>query len=84
MKRSYQMCKRTVMDTTDPEIWFDEKGISNYVYYFENEVKLRWFPDEEGKRRLLRIVERIKNENSLDTYHHCFVIGIHACCGTIF
>lgn len=32
---SYQMCVRTVMDTTDPEIWFDEQGVSSHALHFD-------------------------------------------------
>jgi N-acetyl sugar amidotransferase len=62
------------MDTTDPDIWFDDKGVSNHVYYFEKEVKPRWFPNEEGEKRLAEIVKRIKAENTRNEYE-C-VIGL--------
>ena len=74
MERPYQMCTKTVMDTTDSDIWFDEDGVSNYVYYFEKEVKPGWFPNEEGKKHLLGIVERIKSENA-DKEYDC-IIGL--------
>jgi N-acetyl sugar amidotransferase len=31
----YQMCVRTVMDTTDPEIWFNEYGVSSHALKFD-------------------------------------------------
>ena len=31
----YQVCTRTVMDTSDPDIRFDADGVSNYVHEFE-------------------------------------------------
>lgn len=31
---SYQVCTVTVMDTTDPDITFDENGVCNYVHEF--------------------------------------------------
>jgi len=74
MDRPYQMCTKTVMDTTDPDIWFDEFGVSNYVYYFENEVKPKWFPNEEGEKRLAKIIDRIKDEND-DNEYDC-IIGL--------
>lgn len=30
MKREYQICKNCVMDTSDPEITFDENGNCNH------------------------------------------------------
>lgn len=62
MNREYQMCTRCVMDTTDPDITFDENGVCNYCHYFDKYIKPRWFPNEEGKRRLEKIIEEIKQE----------------------
>ena len=59
-QRPYQMCTRCVMDTTDPLIEFDEKGVCNHCYYFENNVKPNWFPNEEGKTKLKRMLEEVK------------------------
>ena len=39
MERAYQMCVKTVMDTTDPDITFDERGISSHYHYFQKEIK---------------------------------------------
>lgn len=60
--RPYQMCTRCVMDTTDPEITFDEHGVCNHCREFDEITSKRWFPNEEGQRRLERIVEQIKRE----------------------
>ncbi len=68
MISKYQVCTRCVMDTTDPEITFDENGVCNHCHYFDREVKPRWFPNEEGKRRLEGIVDRIKEENRNKQY----------------
>src|SRR5688572_4934272 len=35
----YQMCTKTVMDTTDPDIVFDENGVCNHYHYFQKEIK---------------------------------------------
>lgn len=36
---TYQRCVRTVMDTTDPEIWFDEEGVSSHALRFDEIMK---------------------------------------------
>ncbi|GAA3927263.1 N-acetyl sugar amidotransferase [Microbacterium soli] len=36
---TYQRCVRTVMDTTDPEIWFDEQGVSSHALRFDATMK---------------------------------------------
>src|SRR5690349_3542485 len=33
--RPYQRCVRTIMDTTDPDIWFDENGVSSHAINFD-------------------------------------------------
>ena len=33
--RQYQMCVRTIMDTTDPDIWFDENGVSSHALEYD-------------------------------------------------
>lgn len=48
------------MDTTDPEITFDEAGICNHCRIFEEVTKKGWFPNEEGARILRQIIENIK------------------------
>ncbi|MGD9601764.1 MAG: N-acetyl sugar amidotransferase [Gammaproteobacteria bacterium] len=59
-ERPYRMCTRCVMDTTDPLIEFDEKGVCNHCHYFENNVKPNWFPDDEGAVRLQKMLEEVK------------------------
>ena len=64
----YQMCKRCVMDTTEPDIVFDEKGICNHCKdYFEIEKKLV-FKGEEGKKKLEEIVNKIKEDGKHKKY----------------
>lgn len=31
----YQVCVRTIMDTTDPDIWFDENGVSSHALQYD-------------------------------------------------
>ena len=55
----HQVCTRLVMDTTDPEITFDEDGVCNY--WHEYEVYRATLPDAaERERRLLSLVAEIK------------------------
>lgn len=56
----YQICTKTVMDTSDPTITFDKDGISNHYWDFHNIVKPNWHPDEQGRQELERRVEAIK------------------------
>jgi len=67
-KRDYQICKRCVMDATDPDIVFDENGICNNCKdYFEKEKKIV-FKGEEGKREIEEIVDKIKKDGKNKKY----------------
>lgn len=57
---TYQICTKTVMDTSYPGITFDNDGISNHYHDFINIVKPNWHPDESGRLELERWVSKIK------------------------
>jgi len=48
------------MDTSDPNIIFDENGVCDHCHDYENNVKPNWHTDENGKKELIKIVEKIK------------------------
>lgn len=58
----YQICTFCVMDTTDPDITFDEDGRCNHCRNFESARGTVWFPDEEGARRLEKMIEVVTAE----------------------
>lgn len=74
MKNHHQICTRCIMDTTDLDIKFDEKGVCNHCLKFESRLKKNWFPNDEGKKRLDKIVNQIKNDGKNKKYD-C-VIGL--------
>ena len=59
-KRPYQICKKLVMDTSDPSIKFDSNGISNHFHEFNNNVVHHWHPSSFGKLFLEETIEKIK------------------------
>src|SRR3954470_7627760 len=52
VSRPYQICVRCVMDTSDPEITFDDHGVCNHCLGFVELAARSWHPDEEGGRLL--------------------------------
>ncbi len=60
--RPYQRCTRTIMDTTDPDIWFDENGVSSHALHFDEVFAPELFPAQRGERlgELEQLVETIK------------------------
>lgn len=62
MKKEYQMCTKTIMDTSDPNIVFNERGESDYYVNFINEILPSWKTDEEGMKQLMLTAEKIKKD----------------------
>lgn len=61
---NHQICSKCIMDTTDPEIEFDEEGVCNHCRYFEHILSKKWYPDERGQKLLDDIVKKIQREGS--------------------
>lgn len=58
----YQICTKTIMDTSDSNIVFDEAGVSDYYYNFQNVILPSWHTDERGEKELLNLAEKIKKD----------------------
>lgn len=58
----YQMCVRTIMDTTDPDIWFDENGVSSHALQYDENYASIVDAAQTGKRlgQLNSLVAAIK------------------------
>ena len=57
---NYRMCKVTVMDTSDPEITFDEKGISNHYYEYQEKASRLLLKESEREKAFESIINKIK------------------------
>ncbi|NLG33317.1 MAG: hypothetical protein GX550_07335 [Syntrophomonadaceae bacterium] len=57
--RKYQICQRCIMDTSDPEIVFDEKGICNHCKRAEQILGREPYclPLAEKEKRLKNLAE---------------------------
>ena len=58
----YQICTKTIMDTSDPNIVFNEKGESDYYTNFIDAILPNWHTDERGYSELMQTAEKIKKE----------------------
>ncbi len=56
----YQVCTNCVMDTTDPDIRFDENGRCDHCNNFYNVILPSWHTDEKGYQQLTALAEKIK------------------------
>ncbi|MFB8386170.1 N-acetyl sugar amidotransferase [Microbacterium sp. NPDC055910] len=71
-----QVCTRTVMDTTDPDVWFDDAGVSSHALRFDELFADRVERAQTGGRadELSAIVDKIKRSGEGKPYD-C-VIGV--------
>lgn len=60
--REYQICNSCIMDTSDPNIHFDEQGLCDYCNNFKNTIKPSWHTDEKGAEELRQLATKIKKE----------------------
>jgi N-acetyl sugar amidotransferase len=69
MERPYQQCSISVMDTiADPDISFDDKGISNYYYAYRKAEAELLVSGIEGRKKLEQIAEMIKQDGKDQPY----------------
>ena len=59
-ERPHQVCTKTIMDTTDPEITFDENGECHYVEKYNQATKDDVNNKEIRKQQLFAQLEKIK------------------------
>ena len=62
------------MDTSDPEITFDEKGVCNHCYRYDSILDSRVFKGEIAQEKLKKVVSEIKNKGTNKEYD-C-IIGV--------
>ncbi|MCZ2085142.1 MAG: N-acetyl sugar amidotransferase [Flavobacteriales bacterium] len=58
--RPYQICTKTIMDTTDPNIVFNEKGESDYYTNYKENIEPNWDTGDKGYKELMKIADKIK------------------------
>jgi N-acetyl sugar amidotransferase len=56
----YQICTKLVIDTSDPDAYFDADGICNHYHDFKKVVEPRWDTGAKGKMQLERAIAAIK------------------------
>lgn len=56
----YRICKRCIMDTSDPNIQFDAHGLCDYCNNFDATIQPNWHTDEQGAQRLSQLADQIR------------------------
>ncbi len=57
------MCGRCVMDTSDPNIKFDDRGVCDYCNNFENTIRPNWDTGVVGQRLLQKMADAILTDS---------------------
>lgn len=70
----YQICSNCIMDTTDPNITFNERGWCDYCRNYHENILPNWHPNDQGEKELSKIIEKIKKHGK-GRDHDC-LIGI--------
>ena len=60
--KKYQICVHCVMDTSDPDISFDNLGVCDYCNNFHQTIKPNWHTDDRGEKELADLARRIKRD----------------------
>lgn len=58
--RTYRQCNRCLMDTSDSDIVFDERGHCNHCNRYFQRIEAEISPPEERRARLAAVVDRIR------------------------
>lgn len=72
MQKRYQVCTRCVMDTTDPDIKFDENGVCNHCKKYYKIAKKEMISVSDRNIELEKIINKIKEE-SKDKKYDCIM-----------
>jgi N-acetyl sugar amidotransferase len=74
MTSDYRICTRCLMDTSDPEIVFDEQGVCNHCHDYDRLVAQKVLEGEAGQKYLENLVEKMKQDGHNKPYD-C-IIGV--------
>ena len=66
--KTYQICTKCVVDTSDPTISFNSEGVCVYCTNFEEEIKPHWRPNEDGMKEIMPLINKIKKEGKGKDY----------------
>lgn len=56
------ICSRCIMDTSDPNITFDDQGVCDYCKNFEVNISPAWNPTEGSHSALAAMADRIRHD----------------------
>lgn len=76
MEKEIIVCKNCVMDTTDPEIVFDEDGVCDFCHNYYDSILPNWSHVNNGEKELLELSKEIKKIGTGSGNKYDCVIGL--------
>lgn len=73
-KRPYMICTNCIMDTSDSNITFDDRGWCDYCNNYHRSILPNWHPDKRGEKEMQAVAATIRAEGK-DCDHDC-IIGV--------
>jgi len=70
--REYEICSNCIMDTSDSNIVFDERGWCDYCNNYHTTILPHWHTDQRGENEIMAMVEKIKR-NGHGKDHDCLI-----------
>ncbi|KAF5086899.1 hypothetical protein DSECCO2_51900 [anaerobic digester metagenome] len=67
-EKSYRICTRCIMDTSDPDISFDHEGVCNHCHQYDRMVQEEIFTGDTGQEKLSQLVSRIRESGKGNDY----------------
>lgn len=61
-EHAYQICSNCIMDTSDSNIVFNERGWCDYCVNYHENIFPHWHTDERGEREIMAVVDKIKKD----------------------
>ena len=78
MNSGYQICTRCIMDTSDPNIVFDEFGVCSNCHQYDIKVKQYGYKRGKSEKALKVLVDRIKSEGKNQEYDCILAVHVDA------
>lgn len=65
---NYQICTKCIMDTSDPNITFDDNGVCNHCHDFNDKWNTGGYKGSESDEKLLEVINQIKADGKGKKY----------------
>lgn len=72
----YRCCTNCVMDTTDPEIQFNDDGVCSHCVRVHSKIGRTWFPSEDGVEKGRDLLAQVRQANTRPNRDFDSILGL--------